>query len=264
MRRREAGGARHRTSSSPCCAGTAAARCWPTPCSRGVAPWRRGSSTTSPTSSPAGTTSPPPTGDGPAAAGAGRARTAAGRRRRHRWPTRLVDGLTSGTFRWSHRAVLLNVVARMDAAVAADGHRRPAPRPDRPRRGRPTTSPRWRCGRRSSSSPRSRVEMLAELRAAPRRGRREQVHRAAAPRRGGLRRRARRPRGRRSTATGRRSGSCRRGPSSPICWVAASTTAPRSPPSTSASAASSRSPWPRWRPIGRCCCSACRARRRRG
>ncbi len=29
---------------------------------------------------------------------------------------RLVAGLTSGEFRWSHRAVLLNVVARMDAA----------------------------------------------------------------------------------------------------------------------------------------------------
>ena len=55
-----------------------------------------------------------------------------------------------------------------------------------------------------------------------------------------------------------------RGRSRPTCSAARSPTAPRSRRSTSGRAGSWRSRSPRWPPTGRCCCSACPARRRPG
>ena len=163
----------------------------------------------------------------------------------------IVGGLASGAFGPPHRAVLVNFVAR----CRPDALRPPWPR---------------RCGTTSTRTPSAWPTSLADLAA------------DAPPDARGARRRERAPppscgRTPRSSTPAswprsppptigpaRRTGGCRRGPSSPTCSAARSPTARRSRRSTSASAGWSRSPWPRWPPTGRCCCSACRARPRRG
>ena len=165
-----------------------------------------------------------------------------------------LGGFVDGTFGRTHRAVLVNFVAR----TRPDGLRGAG------RRARPATTSRSTArrpgplaGRPGHDPP---PDAARSCDAMSRAGRR----RPAPPRRDPVRRRA----GRRSppSTTGRahRTGGCRRGPSSPTCSAACCPTARRSRRSTSASAGWSRSPWPRWPPTGPCSCSACRARPRRG